>query len=408
MHSYPYKILDPIHGFIRFDALEQKLIDSMPFQRLRYIRQMGVTYFLYPGAHHTRFEHSLGVMELATRIFDVLVSKHNQIVDLKLSNEELHYWRRIVRLAALCHDMGHLPFSHTAEKKILGPKGHEMMAYTILQDQSMHFIKEALGKGALEDIAKLAIDGDVLMTLVPHVKITPLERVFANIITEDNFGADRIDYLIRDAYYTGVGYGHFDYHQLIDTMRILPKDDGWGLGIIASGIQSVESLWIARYLMYARVYKLPKSCVYTAHMQRYMGDLSFSLKLEEYLLQTDATILETMVRSSHQDAKVLLKQAEPYKALILTESKQKLIRKRQEEISKLFGTDVMLELGQEGKGSRTFLVCEDGNELISSDEYSEFLKMIPMGIKPLQIFVHIHSLEKVKSYLQDELVPLVD
>ena len=189
MHAYPYKILDPIHGFIRFDALEQTLIDSLPFQRLRYIRQMGVTYFLYPGTNHTRFEHSLGVMELVTRIFDIVVSRHNQIINLGLTEEQLCYWRKILRLAALCHDMGHLPFSHTAEKKILGPKGHEKMTYKILQDSRMHFIKEALGEKAIEDVSKLAIDGDVLAKLAPDLKMTPLERLFAKITTKDNFGA---------------------------------------------------------------------------------------------------------------------------------------------------------------------------------------------------------------------------
>lgn len=403
MHSYPYKVLDPIHGFIRFDALEQKVIDSLPFQRLRYIRQMGVTYFLYPGTNHTRFEHSLGVMELATRIFDVLFSKENQIINLQLSQEELLYWRRIIRLAALCHDMGHLPFSHTAEKVVLGPKGHEKMTYKILQDRSMNFIKETLGERALEDIIKLAIDSDVLASVASHLTMTPLEGLFAKIITEDNFGADRIDYLIRDAHYTGVGYGHFDYHQLIDTLRILPHEGTLTLGIIASGIQSVESLWIARYLMHARVYKLPKSCAYTAHMQRYMGDLPFSLELEAYLSQSDNTILADMTGSSHKDAQVLLKKVEPYKALLLTEKKQRLIQEKQKEIMQLFGDAIMLELGSTSRGSRAFWVYEEGNQLISSEEYSEFLKLIPIGIKALQIFVHSNALQDVKCYLQESI-----
>jgi len=399
MHLHAYKILDPIHGFIRFDALEQQLIESPFFQRLRYIRQMGVSYLIYPGTNHTRFEHSLGVMELSGRIFDTLVSEQNQVVDLKLSNEQLVYWRKIVRLSALCHDMGHLPFSHTAEQKVLGKKGHEMMTYKMLQ--KMHFIKEALGATALDDVAKLAIDGDVLANLAPHLTMTPIERVFGKIITEDNFGADRIDYLIRDGKYTGVGYGHFDYHQLIDTLRILKEGEDLTLGITTSGIQSVESLWIARYLMHARVYKHPKSCVYTAHMQRYMGQLPLSLELESYLGQTDYTILEGMRPCDNEDAKILLKQADPYQAIPLTESKIGVVKERQEEIKKLFGSDVMIELSNDSRGSRTFLIYEDAKTLVSSDEYSEFLKNIPVGIKSVQLFVHPRSVNKMKEYLKE-------
>jgi len=112
--TYPFKICDPVHGFIRFGELEQRVIDSRPFQRLRYIRQMGVAYLIYPGATHTRFEHSLGVMELVTRIYNTI--SHD------LPEERVAYWRQILRLAALCHDMGHLPFSHTAEQVLL-PEG---------------------------------------------------------------------------------------------------------------------------------------------------------------------------------------------------------------------------------------------------------------------------------------------
>src|SRR5476651_2062324 len=91
------KIYDSVHGFISFDEFEKELIDSLPFQRLHYIHQLGIAYLVYPGATHTRFEHSLGVMELASQIFDRIASKHEI--------PQADYWRQVLRLAALCHDL---------------------------------------------------------------------------------------------------------------------------------------------------------------------------------------------------------------------------------------------------------------------------------------------------------------
>jgi len=121
------KIYDSVHRFIHVDSLESDLINTRPFQRLHYIHQLGVTYFVYPGGTHRRFEHSLGVMELATRIYDQITSgdrpKILRELVPELGSPEFRYWRRVLRLAALCHDMGHLPFSHTAEHRLFGKGG---------------------------------------------------------------------------------------------------------------------------------------------------------------------------------------------------------------------------------------------------------------------------------------------
>ena len=120
-----HEIRDPINAFIRLDTNEREVLNSRPFQRLRYIHQLAMTYLLYPGATHRRFEHSLGVMELATRVFDVITDQahlNDHIRELlpELNDEDVFwYWRRALRMAALCHDIGHLPFSHAAEKDLL-------------------------------------------------------------------------------------------------------------------------------------------------------------------------------------------------------------------------------------------------------------------------------------------------
>ncbi len=366
----PFKICDPVHGFIRFGELEQRVIDSRPFQRLRYIRQMGVAYLVYPGATHTRFEHSLGVMELVTRMFDSIC--HD------LPEEKREYWRQILRLAALCHDMGHLPFSHTAEKVLLPDGGHEEMTMQMIRSEELRAIWQTLGREAEEDIIKLAVGKEPL---------TPQERLLAQVITEDNFGADRIDYLIRDAYYTGVGYGYFDHHQLIDSLRILSDS----LGVAEGGIQSVEALWIARYMMYARVYHHPKARVYTQHMIRFMQrHYDHSIP---YLEQTDFVILAALMQAAKNgdyDALVLLKRKPAY-----------------EEVGGMppisvaeFGDKILVDQVPLKKGERRFSVLSDEGKVISSDQASPFLRQIPIGGKSIQVYTHPEFTKQLKAALE--------
>ena len=120
-----HEIRDPIHTFIKLSSEERKVLDSPQFQRLRYIHQLALTYLVYPGATHNRFEHSLGVMELASRVYDVVTDPeniHNEIKDkFPEVNDSVkrNYWKEVIRMAALCHDLGHIPFSHAAEKELM-------------------------------------------------------------------------------------------------------------------------------------------------------------------------------------------------------------------------------------------------------------------------------------------------
>jgi len=374
--TYPFKICDPVHGFIRFGELEQRVIDSRPFQRLRYIRQMGVAYLIYPGATHTRFEHSLGVMELVTRIYNTI--SHD------LPEERVAYWRQILRLAALCHDMGHLPFSHTAEQVLLPEGGHEGMTLEMIRSDELRCIWRELGEEAENDIIKLAVSDS-------GIELASIEKLLSQIITEDNFGADRIDYLIRDAYYTGVGFGHFDYHQLIDSLRILPVKGGLALGVAAGGIQSVESLWIARYMMYARVYQHPKSRAFTNHMIRFM-ERHYDARIP-HLEQTDFVVLTVLMRAAKEgdyDAQVLLKMKPAY---------EEMACEKPVDLS-AFGEKVFIDSAALKKGQREFPVLNEEGSVISSFEASPFLSEIPIGEKPVQVYVHPDFIAQLKGALE--------
>ncbi len=301
------RIYDSLHGFIALNDLESALIDTRPFQRLRAIRQLGGTFLIYPGATHTRFEHSLGVMELASRIFDRCLLKG--AAPLLPAPD---YARQVVRFAALCHDLGHLPLSHVAEKAILGKEGHEKKTIAMIESDYLMPIWEKAARlypdqAIMSDVIKVAIGEHKLRELYPH-KPWPFskgDRALCQIIAGDFFGADRIDYLLRDARSTGVSYGYFDYEQLIETVRILPSlhhREELDMGIEQEGIEACEALLVARHFMHRRVYQYSKVKSCSFHLSRFMSLLLRSefhkAGIEEYLSWTDHEVLSELQRAS--------------------------------------------------------------------------------------------------------------
>lgn len=338
------KIYDSVHGFIRLDEFEKEFIDSAPFQRLHYIHQLGISFLVYPGSTHTRFEHSLGVMELATKIYhNISKSVRPDIFHHvpRKGSVEYHYWRRVLRFAALSHDLGHLPFSHVAENVILKDGGHEEWTLKILESAELkpfwdRVIKEAgihdlfPDRNFVQDIAKVAI-GEKKWQCVRGGEMTPWEKVISEIVTGDFFGADRIDYLIRDSKSTGVAYGLFDYHQLIEMIRILPSEqdsETLSLGINENGIESCEALLLARHFMHRRVYQYSTVKAYNFHLSRFM-QIFFNEKdfkdVESFLRHNDAEVIQALHAASrdplhpgHSDAARIINRKNRFRALALT------------------------------------------------------------------------------------------
>lgn len=245
----------PIHGFIRYSKNERKIIDSEYFQRLRFIRQLGLTEYAYPGANHTRFEHSLGVMEMASAMFDSLAAKKGETMEAELkqipwfANKPLKKARQIVRLAALLHDTGHAPFSHAAED-VFHKEGHEALSIRIVREDEFlgKVIDEIWGDGTANQVASLLDTKNTLGQLAPQLR-------FLRDIISGEIDADRTDYLRRDAYHCGVEYGRFDHRRLIECLT-LRQMAGGGLEIAVTrdGIHTVEALILARFQMNAQVY----------------------------------------------------------------------------------------------------------------------------------------------------------
>ena len=209
-------IRDAIHGNITLIGLEGRIIDSAEFQRLRRVKQLALTYLVYPGAVHTRFEHSLGTMHLSSSICDVL----------GIGGDE----KERIRLRALLHDVGHVAFSHESEYALRGALGnHEKVGERkILGGEIGKIIGE--NYSAKEIFSKKGGIGEEIISC--------------------DIGADRMDYLKRDAHHIGVAYGIIDTDRVIHTMA-----DGNGrICVERGGLEAAESLLIGRFLMFSTVY----------------------------------------------------------------------------------------------------------------------------------------------------------
>ena len=231
-------IKDPVHGYVEVEDFALALLDSPALQRLRYIKQLGFSYLVYPGANHTRFEHSLGTMFLA----DVASRRFG------LSDDE----RTLVVASALLHDIGHGPFSHASEP---------------LMEKFLHCTHDDIGvvlDGKVGDLLRAAaIDPDELCAVVRG------KHPLSGIIHGD-LDVDRMDYLLRDAYYTGAPYGSVDAQRLI--RHLIRTDTGTVLD--ENGVNAAESLLIARTLM--------RPTVYYHHVSR-IGERMFQLAVLEHL-----------------------------------------------------------------------------------------------------------------------------
>ncbi|HVB58592.1 MAG TPA: HD domain-containing protein [Candidatus Acidoferrales bacterium] len=231
---------DPVHGSIAFDWKRERflieLIDTPEFQRLRRIKQLGAAQLVFQGAEHSRFCHSLGVAFLAKRIIDRLREDPN--LPGGLDFEET---RKVVLAGGLLHDIGHGPFSHLFERTF-SQKNHETWSVEIIDNPDTQVHRVLKEHGLVDSVKKL-----LLKSYQPR---------FATDIISSQVDADRLDYLLRDSYMTGVTYGRYDLDWLLEVIE-LAKIPGNGLGIAVNhkkGFHAAEQFVIGRYLMYQQVY----------------------------------------------------------------------------------------------------------------------------------------------------------
>jgi uncharacterized protein len=221
-------IKDPIHGYVRISQTERSVIDTEPLQRLRRIRQLAGSEFVYPAANHTRFEHAIGAMHLAGALSEALP------IDLP------QHQQRQLRLAALLHDIGHGPFSHVFEPlmaEYLG-KNHEDFVPWLVNQTEIAERLETAGFNA-KTLGRLAIG-----------KLTDNKRPYLDQIISGRIDVDKMDYIVRDSFHTGAGYGSIDVHRLLYTMDII---DG-NLSVDGTAIGTLESFLLARFESFRTIY----------------------------------------------------------------------------------------------------------------------------------------------------------
>lgn len=319
------RIYDPIHGFIELEKWEYELTKTTPFRRLMSIHQIGSAFFVYNGGHHKRSEHSIGTMYVSTLIYNRVTKKQDlvEIADLpKKGSKEHHYWRKVLRAASLCHDLGHPPFSHMAEDILLHGKRHEEWTLKFIYSNDLKRVWDIAGLDP-DHVAKVAV-GDKYY----DGSYTDWEKIVTEMLTGDFFGSDRIDYLLRDSYFTGLAYGEFDHQQLIESLRILPFQGSYKLGVEENGLESCYALLFARYFMHRRLYQYSNVKSYSFHFARYLKhyfqDIDITTSLDTYLRTNDYAVLADIFHAlndkeheRHEEAKRLMNQEERYLAYSL-------------------------------------------------------------------------------------------
>ena len=270
-----FEIRCPVHGFVALNDWERQIIEESAYQRLRRIRQLAWTDQVYPGAMHTRFEHSLGVMHTAGLLFDSIVRNSAIVLHDELGYDEAGFkrYRQLVRLAALVHDVGHSPFSHASEELFPDVENggrkfsHEQYSGAIVRGPLRKAIEDHKLNGnynfTADDIAAL-LEGSA----------GARQGSFWRDLIAGQMDADRMDYLIRDSHHAGVNYGRYDLHRLIATVTAIPGlKSGPRIGIQSGGWHAAEALVIARYFMFTQVYFHKTRVAYDIHIREAMKEI---------------------------------------------------------------------------------------------------------------------------------------
>jgi hypothetical protein len=286
------RIFDPIHHFIELTGAEALLLDLPVMQRLRRLRQLGLAYLAFPSAEHSRFTHALGALAMGTRAFDELV-RHGR--DFFNDAADVDYQRRLVRAALLLHDIGHGPFSHACEA-VLGVR-HEARTQEMLALPEMR-----------AGLAGIGVDpADVLGLIVgePESRYPALRE----LVSGPNLDADRMDYLQRDAYFTGVATGRYDAEQLVASLRLFERDGEVVMGIDARGVVALESFVMARYMMFASVYFHHTTRIFERVLQDVLRELwpdPHALDpIDEFLRWDDFRVLNELSGRQSETARAL-------------------------------------------------------------------------------------------------------
>ncbi len=275
-------IKDPIHGYIFIDELAKELIDTKYFQRLRRIKQLSGSEFVYPGANHTRFEHSLGVSYLAEKMANSL--KNDE--DADITNEDI----QLIKTAGLLHDIGHGPFSHTFEALLMKINKHH-------EDISRWLIRKTEIADILVDYG---IDVETICGLI-HGNKTIKGKGYLDQIISSACDVDKMDFIVRDSYHTGAEYGQVDIMRILYTMGIFRKN----LAVNYSSLPALEAFLIARVESFRTIYfhKVSRASQLMVIRALELADKELGLtnfkKPEDYVQLDDFTVWTKLIECKY-------------------------------------------------------------------------------------------------------------
>jgi len=322
-------IIDPIHDFVRAYGIEIKIIDNPIFQRLRRIRQLSGAHFTYPGAQHTRFEHSLGVMHIAGQAGQALLEKGI------INSDEIEN----LRIAALLHDIGHGPFSHLFEEVAQRKKksSHEQLGRDLILKTE---IGDLISKSGFnkKSITKLAFGDSKLQ--------------FMNEIISGSLSADIMDYLLRDGYFTGAEHAKIDHNRITQSLDVYQKK----LALEKSALYSFESMMHSRYQMFKAVYfhKTVRSAevMLLESIRLAYDELGLSsLSLDDFILLSDEYLLAKLVSlpTHTSELRRAKKIAQDYQNRELFKCVYERILTTKDQISKMKTSQLKKELSKRSK-----------------------------------------------------------
>jgi hypothetical protein len=325
-------IRDPIHGTIEVDGTEVAVLDHPSFQRLRYVKQLGFGDLAFPGATHTRYAHCLGALQVGGRLFDAIFR------DGALEAATARRFRRALRLAALLHDLGHPPFSHSSEQ-MLPPRAKlglgrwlppaELKGQASHEDYSLKLLLDSDLSGLLDRLlAEEGLSGAAIAFLITGrpVEAGAVYRaagldygpVLRQMVSSE-LDCDRMDYLLRDSFYAGVAYGRYDLDWLVQNVTSRVEGDSVYLGLSSRAIFGFEDFLLSRYHMFVSVYYHYKSICYEQMLGRYYrdspGEYEIPADPEAFLAHDDVHLWGVLRRSRSEWAQRIVRR-QPYRLLV--------------------------------------------------------------------------------------------
>ena len=324
------EIRDPLHGSILISDSEKRIIDDRAFQRLREIKQLGFGEFSFPGGMHNRYIHSVGAFHLAGQAFDLIFHDFSWS-SLKVRDK----FRQTVKLAALLHDVGHGPLSHTTEE-VMPPYRDLKLGFMVgdtedrratHEDYTIKILLDSVITKIIYKEWKGSLQGHHIAALIcPDIEIEDqffmeqglnFRPILGQLISSE-LDIDRMDYLSRDAYYCGTNYGKIETQWLLSNLSYHEENSHLYLSLNQRALYAFEDFLLARHHMYLMVYFHHKSIIYDEMLARYFNspDCSFQLPsdLKDYLNCTDHT-LYTHMKTSHNEWARRIVNHDPYVVL---------------------------------------------------------------------------------------------